>query len=228
MPPPFGVLPPVSETPPETAQNGAGEFLRERHLAERFARAMELLGAEKPEVRWGGIFALERLARRSPQDQSTVVEVLATYVRRRAAWKPRAHPVTHDVTGEIARITSEIQLIVTILARRQWNFKSEERPLDLHSTNLGKAHLPFAHLENAFLYDCNLEGALLFGAHLQGAWLARSVLKNANLDGANLENADLSEAVGLSPDQLRRTRVNEKTLLPSHVLRPPARPAKSV
>jgi uncharacterized protein YjbI with pentapeptide repeats len=132
-------------------------------------------------------------------------------VRRRAAWKAASTETTH--------ITSEIQLIVTVLARRKWNFKSEERPLDLHATNLAKAHLPFAHLESAFLYDCSLESALLVGANLQGAWLARSVLKNANLDGANLENADLSDAVGLIPDQLRRAHLNEKTVLPSHLSR---------
>lgn len=192
------------------------EHLRERHLAERFARAMELLGAEHPEVRWGGIFALERLARRSPQDQSAVAEVLATYVRRRALWKPSSAPSsTQD-----AHIESEIQLIVTVLARRKWNFKSEERPLDLHGTNLGKAHLPFARLERAFLNDCNLQSALLVGAQLQGAWLARSVLRNANLDGANLENADLTEAVGLTSEQLRRARINEKTILPPSLPRP--------
>ena len=212
MPTAPGVLP-VSR---EQTLAATSERLRERHIAERFARAMELLGDEKPEVRWGGIFALERLARRSPQDQSTVAEVLATYVRRRAVWKPQAQ----NPTGQSARIESEIQLIVTVLARRKWNFKNEDRPLDLHGTNLGKAHLPFAHLESAFLTNCNLESALLFGANLQGAWLARSVLKNANLDDANLEGADLSEAAGLVPEQLRRARFNEKTVLPPHLPRP--------
>jgi hypothetical protein len=208
-----GVLP----TSYAEALSATSERLRERHIAERFARAMELLGDEKPEVRWGGIFALERLARRSPQDQSAVTEVLATYVRRRAAWKPATQAAAD---AKFAHIEPEIQLIVTILARRKWNFKSEERPLNLNGTNLGKAHLPSAHLESAFLTNCNLESALLFRANLQGAWLARSILKNVNLDGANLENADLSEAIGLTPEQLRHARLNEKTTLPPHLPRP--------
>ena len=199
----------------EIESNVAGQ--QERHLAERFARAMELLGDEKPEVRWGGIFALERLARRSAQDQSTIAEVLATYVRRRAPWKP-GQPTT--------RIESETQLIVTVLGRRGWPFRNEDRPLDLHATNLAKAHLPFAHLEAAFLYDCNLESALLVQAHLQGAWMARCHLKNANLDGAHLEGADLSNTTGLSEDQLSLAFLNEKTILPTALslkLRLPAR-----
>lgn len=190
---------------------------QDRHLAERFARAMELLGDEKPAVRWGGIFALERLSRRSAQDQSTIAEVLATYVRRRAPWKS-GQPTT--------RIESETQLIVTVLGRRSWPYQSEDRPLDLHATNLTKAHLPFAHLEAAFLYDCNLEGALLHQAHLEGAWMARCNLKNANLDGAHLQGTDLSNAIGLSEEQLRDCRLSAKTILPTALalkLRLPAR-----
>lgn len=179
---------------------------QDRHLAERFARAMELLGDEKPEVRWGGIFALERLSRRSAQDQGTIAEVLATYVRRRAPWRPG------QPTG---RIESEIQLIATVLGRRSWPYRNEDRPLDLHATNLAKAHLPFAHFEAAFLYDCNLEGALLYQAHLQGAWMARCNLKNTNLDGAHLEGADLSNAIGLSEDQLQAAHLSNKTILPA-------------
>jgi hypothetical protein len=181
---------------------------QERHAAERFARAMELLGDEKLEVRWGGIFALERLAHRSPQDQSEVSEVLAAYVRRHAPWHPGDPP---------ARIASEVQLIVTILARRRHSFQAEDRPLDVHSTNLGKAHLPFARLERAFLYNCNLEGALLFQAQLQGAWLARANLKNANLDGAHIEGADLSDVSGLSEEQLQFTVWDAKTTLPGYL-----------
>jgi hypothetical protein len=181
---------------------------QERHAAERFARALELLGDEKPEVRWGGLFALERLARCSPRDQSEVSEVLATYVRRHAPWQPGEPPT---------RIASEVQLIVTILARRKYSFESEDRPLDLHSTNLGKAHLPFARLQGAFLYNCNLEGALLFRAQLRGAWLARAHLRNVNLDGAHIEGADLSDVTGLNEEQLQFTFWDAKTTLPGYL-----------
>lgn len=184
--------------------------LQERHIAERFARGMELLGDDKLEVRWGGIFALERIARLSPQDQGTVAEILAAYVRRHAVWQAN----TTEDESEQPQIESEIQLILTILGRRKWSFKNEDRPLDLHGTNLAKAHLPFARLEYVFLYDCNLEGALLFRANLQGAWMARCRLRTANLDGAQLQGADLSDVSGLTPEQLRHVRYDEKTVFP--------------
>ena len=189
--------------------------LQDRHIAERFARGMELLGDDKLEVRWGGIFALERIARLSPQDQGTVAEILAAYVRRHAPWKAKAT----EEENEQAQIESEIQLILTILGRRKWSFKNEDRPLDLHGTNLAKAHLPFAGLEYAFLYDCNLEGALLFRANLQGAWMARCRLRTANLDGAQLQGADLSDVSGLTPEQLRHVRYDEKTVFPPAIAR---------
>lgn len=184
--------------------------LQDRHIAERFARGMELLGDDKPELRWGGIFALERIARISAQDQGTVAEILAAYVRRHAPWKPNAT----EEESEQAHIESEIQLILTILGRRKWSFKNEDRPLDLHGTNLAKAHLPFAKLEYVFLYDCNLEGALLFRTSLQGAWMARCRLRNANLDGVQLQGADLSDVTGLTPEQLRHVSFDEKTVFP--------------
>lgn len=192
----------VAQIENETVRQG------ERHAAERFARAMELLGDEKLEVRWGGIFALEKMARRSPQDQSEVSEVLATYVRQHGHYQP----------GDSApRIASEIQLIVTVLARRLHSFSREDRPLDLHNTNLCKAHLPFARLERAFLYNCNLEGALLYEAHLAGAWMARTNLHNANLDGANLNGADLTDAEGMTEEQLRFALWDKKTTLPKYL-----------
>lgn len=191
------------------AQIEAESFRKqERHAAERFARAMELLGDEKLEVRWGGIFALEKMAHRSAQDQSEVSEVLATYVRRHAPWHPGDPP---------ARIASEVQLIVSILARRKYSVQSEDRPLDLHSSNLGRAHLPFARLEKAFLYNCNLEGALLYRADLRGAWLARANLKNANLDGTHIEGADLTDVSGLNEEQLQFTIWDAKTTLPRYL-----------
>jgi hypothetical protein len=189
---------------------------RERHAAERFARAMELIGDEKLEVRWGGIFALEKMARRSPQDQSEVSEVLATYVRQHAHYQPAQLRDESRAPGA-AKIASEIQLIVTVLSRREYSFQSDDRPLDLHNTNLAKAHLPFARLERVFLYNCNLEGALLFQAHLQGAWLARANLKNANLDGAHLEGSDLTDATGMTEEQLKLAFWDSKTTLPKYL-----------
>src|SRR5919202_1641630 len=65
-------------------------------ITERFTRAIDQLGASddktgepKLEIRLGGIYALERIARDSPErDYSTVMEVLTAYARENAPYSP--------------------------------------------------------------------------------------------------------------------------------------------
>jgi uncharacterized protein YjbI with pentapeptide repeats len=59
---------------------------RAGQLTERFTRAVDQLGNAQLDVRLGGIYALERIARDSPEDHPQVVEVLTAYVREHAPW----------------------------------------------------------------------------------------------------------------------------------------------
>jgi hypothetical protein len=54
---------------------------RERLTTENFSKAIEQLGSDKLEVRLGGIYALERISKESPQDHWTVMENLTAFVR---------------------------------------------------------------------------------------------------------------------------------------------------
>src|SRR5215475_11967808 len=56
----------------------------EGKLTERFSKAVELLGSEKLDVRLGGIYALERIARDSRKDHWTVMEILTAFVREQS------------------------------------------------------------------------------------------------------------------------------------------------
>lgn len=180
----------------------------ERHITERFVRVMELLGDDKLEVRLGGIYALERIARDSPNDQNAVTEVLATYVREHATWnsKEQAAP----------RLRSDIQAILTVLGRRTWS-SGEEESLDLHATALATAYLPFARLQRAFLYEADLRGAMLYNADLRGAWLWKAHLHNAILEGAHLEGADFTAAEGLTWEQLQQAHLDKTTKIPDYL-----------
>jgi hypothetical protein len=180
----------------------------ERHITERFVRVMELLGDEKLEVRLGGIYALERIARDSPADQSAVSEVLATYVREHAPWQ--------EGQNLPPRVRADVQAILTVLGRRAWA-EHEEQPLDLHETALATAYLPFAKLQRAFLYEANLRGAMLYKANLRGAWLWKAHLHNAILEGAYLEGADLTAAEGLTWEQLQQAHFDQSTKLPDYL-----------
>jgi hypothetical protein len=50
-------------------------------ITDRYTKAIEQLGSDKLDVRLGGIYALERIAKDSERDHPTVVEVLSAFVR---------------------------------------------------------------------------------------------------------------------------------------------------
>ena len=56
-------------------------------VTDRYTKAVEQLGSKEIDVRIGGIYALERIARDSARDHPTVMEVLV-------AFRPRALPGT--------------------------------------------------------------------------------------------------------------------------------------
>src|SRR6266436_2086814 len=54
---------------------------REGQVTDRYTKAIEQLGSGKLDVRIGGIYALERIARDSKKDHPTVMEVLTAFIR---------------------------------------------------------------------------------------------------------------------------------------------------
>ncbi len=171
------------------------EVTQDGQITERFTRAIEQLGNEKIEVRLGGIYALERIARDSEKDHWPIIEVLTTYVRDNS-------PATQPVRGPQPERTptSDVQAILVVLGRRTRSYNNgEPHPLDLHKSHLRDSRLISASLQHADLSYSNLIGADLRGANLEGANfsganLENAILKDANLIGANLRGASLGYA----------------------------------
>jgi hypothetical protein len=202
---------------------------REGQITERFTRAIEQLGAtdddgnKRMEIRLGGIYALERIAKDSKRDYPQIIDVLTAYIRENAPWPPK-DPVANDDAEQAdeALLPSDIQAVLTVIGRRAHYFVETRdikfvdlrryfahrdvhqfivnlRNTDLRGGNLSDAHLEGAvlyeaHLEGAALFGTHLEGATLWGAHLEGARLHGAYLKEAWVDSAQLEGADLYEA----------------------------------
>ena len=74
---------------------------REGQVTDRYAKAIEQLGSDKLDVRIGGIYALERVARDSARDHPTVMEVLTAFVREhsREQWLLPEHGTTDPRTA---------------------------------------------------------------------------------------------------------------------------------
>ncbi len=193
----------------QAASERASFFAAQAGETARYAGAMALLGHESLEVRLGGIYALERLARESKADHGPVMEVLAAFARSRAPWREE------DIAP--ARPGADVQAILTVIGRRTRAFDAPDSRLDLHGVALARVYAPFANLENAQLYEANLEGAVLQSADLRGAWLWKAHMAGAVLDGAHLEGADLTGASGLTVAQLQTAHMDKATKLPENV-----------
>jgi uncharacterized membrane protein len=197
------------------AQN-ALELNRRGQITDRFTRAIDQLGKvddygnKQVEIRVGGIYALEQIARDSEEDYWPIMEVLAAYLRQNAPWIPE-----EDQQGEELSPAPDIRAITDVLRRRNSYFgRGEADPLDLSltnlsganflganfsRTNLSRTNLSRAELQGAELQYANLQGADLREADLReadlrGAWLQGADFQGANLQYANLQGADFQGA----------------------------------
>ena len=176
----------------KATQKSAQETIRineEGKITERFSKAIELLGNAQIEVRLGGIYALERIARDSQKDHWTVIEVLSSFVREKAQLRE----------GESTNIQTDIQAILAVIGRRKWVETEAGRTINLANTNLSGAILSGAILSGADFSGAILEGAdfgraILEGANLNGVDLRKANFVHANLNKASLIGAKLNEA----------------------------------
>jgi Pentapeptide repeats (8 copies) len=195
------------------------DLYREGQITERFTRAVDQLGSEHLDVRIGGIYALERIARDSQPDRATIEEILTAFVRGHAPWPPKLpdQPPEDTPTQKLLPLgvrAADVHAAVIVLSRRQLP-PDGLRPLvlarvdlrgtfGLHEANFqgalfGGANLLGmwflnANLQGAHFDDCNLQGAIFDGANLQDAVLEGASLQGATLNGANLQGARLGHA----------------------------------
>lgn len=204
----------------------------EGKLTERFSKAVEMLGSDKLDVKLGGIYALERIARDSLKDHWTVMEVLTAFIREQSRKEYKGYIPRHNeglpainIIEEDMKLREDIQVTLTVIGRRTW-FDQEDllQELNLMHTFLGRAALFGANLRNANLFKTNLtesilisvdlSKAVLASAILVGADLSYSILSGTNLHLAKLQGADLRTSIGLTWEQISEAVINESTKLP--------------
>jgi uncharacterized protein YjbI with pentapeptide repeats len=196
-------------------------LFRRGQATDRYTKAIEQLGSTELDVRIGGIYALEGVARDSARDHPMVMEVLTAFVREhsREQWPPPDSPGTTWKTwrGRFRtggrpqeRFTRpDVQAAVTVLGRRDAGRDIQRIHLngaDLTGADLNDANLSGADLTEVTLRDADLVRADLTGATLRDADLTRADLTEAGLPSADLGGADLTEAT------LRGTRLRSADL----------------
>jgi Pentapeptide repeats (8 copies) len=207
---------------------------REGQITERFTRAVDQLGNQNVDVRVGGLYALERIARDSVADRTAIQFLMGAFVRNHANWpisapdSPQrpAEPVDDRLPSLRAR-AADVQVAMAILGRRLPS--PDQRPLTLSRVDLRGLSLNGAHLNGAAFQQANLAHAELINVRLDnadltaadlrqscliGSHLTRANLSRANLGKADLRGADLSGAI-LEDTVLTDAQADTSTIWPA-------------
>ncbi|MCA2694505.1 MULTISPECIES: pentapeptide repeat-containing protein [unclassified Microcystis] len=202
---------------------------QERLITERFSKAVEQIGNTKEEVVIGGIYSLERIAKDSPKDQWTIMEVLTSYIRKNSPIPSNIEQLEpaarQKVLEKLPSVSIPVQAALTVIGRRKVEndqagdnlagttdsnkikildlSQTNLRGANLNRANLNRANLNRANLNRANLYRAYLNGAYLIGAYLNGAYLIGAYLYGADLYGAYLYGAYLYGAEDLHPKQIK-------------------------
>jgi hypothetical protein len=205
------------------------QLTEQGQITERFTHAIDQLGADNAEggknleLRLGGIYALERIARVSEEHHLPIMEVLTAYVREHAPKKPYDKTKKDDPFPE-----PDIAATLDVIGRRS----RDSRYVDLErimpfilKDYLAAEYVPAEELEQAqevargvnlrevdsrgvplpnYLSGTDLQGGAFFQAYfyavvftkadLQGADFQEADLRAASLAKANLKGANLHRA----------------------------------
>jgi Pentapeptide repeats (9 copies)/Pentapeptide repeats (8 copies) len=197
-------------------QNGTQlQIVRTGQLAERFSRAMEQLGSDSPDVRLGGIYALEgllvdlgentsgaqvqtvsateqaQLSAYQAADRRAVIEILSAYVRNHVAWDPTTPTRSTSITQDLGVRAADVQAVMSVLARHAAQAEPDVHVF-LPRTDLRGVRLTCRATDDS---DCaRLDSADFTGCNLAGADFFAASLKDATLSSANLAGARFGEA----------------------------------
>jgi hypothetical protein len=187
---------------------------REGQITERFTRAVDQLGKKNVDVRIGGIYALERIAKNSVADRDAIQFLLGSFVRNHANWPVGTpdgpqHP-TKSVDDNLPWLrvrAPDVQAAMGVLGRRAasrndvvlYLSRVDLRSLSLNGAQMNRAvfrysNLARAALTNVELNHADLKAADLRQASLRGSHLTWANLSQASLQGAKLRRVDLSHA----------------------------------
>jgi uncharacterized protein YjbI with pentapeptide repeats len=197
------------------------EVAQAGQITERFTRAIDQLGAtndtgnKQLEIRLGGIYALEGIAKDSPERYFiTIMEILTTYVRENAPSPARTGTSRADqAVSSTDRPPADIQAILDVLGRCQENIAPAEPQLrlDLSDTRLARANLRNAIFRHGFLNRADLQRVVLINADLERADLSEANLRSALMHEANLQKAQIEE-VDLRMGNLARANLYDANL----------------
>lgn len=173
------------------------EIDRDANWTNRYTEAVKQLGDEQAAVRYGGIYALGRIAEDSRRDRNSIVEVLMAYIREadtvlREETVPLSDAAKVDEATASHAQTGTSQAALTIVGRLL-KVTDDPRP----RVNLPDVHIGIVDLTYGDLREADFSRSHLNGSRFQGAQLAQALFVGANIgsaqfDGVSAHTADFS------------------------------------
>jgi len=169
----------------------------EKQVTDLFVKAVEMLGdKERIEVRIGGIYTFERIARTSDKDCWIVMEVLTAFIRKEAIgvsllkaagiaapYRKRNDELWDDELwgDKLELASSDIEAALRVIGRREG--KDPRKGF----INLTNANVSGVELEN----KANFQDAIFSGAYCIRAVLPQGIFKSARFPYADLRRSQL-------------------------------------
>lgn len=181
-------------------------------VTSRYLTAVEQLGSARIDVRLGGLYALERVARDSSRDQPIIVAVLSAYLREHLAdtdARVRPSPAA-GADQQVDRLRADLWAALDVLGRRRHH--DDLRPPSLGRLDLSRLDLNEIHMSNLRMRRVNLSGSDLTFSTLTDADLSSADLSGADFSYTNLSRTSLAFA-NLSGAKLRGAILHETNLI---------------
>ncbi|WP_230194667.1 pentapeptide repeat-containing protein [Streptomyces coriariae] len=160
------------------------ELTREGQVTDRYIEAIKLVGSDEVTERLGGIYSLERIMKDSERDHSTIVEVLAAFIRHRA-------PITPDreETSAKTKAPEDVQAALTVLSRRPE--RDGEAWILLGNVDLRGLYMRGGKLDGMILGGSRLDDGYFWGVSMREANLSSTNFSGSNLHGVSLDKSSL-------------------------------------
>ncbi|MGP3688479.1 pentapeptide repeat-containing protein [Streptomyces sp. IBSNAI002] len=206
-------------------------------ITTRFNQAVTHLASDSQDVRFGGIYALERIMQDSPRDQPRIMAVLSAYMRTRSpvptdSWEPMEttfpYPVDTDIAAA-AEVLAErprgkdgrekinwnyLDLRgMELQARRRNSTVTSGDPSAAPSFSFAYAKLNHADLRQVIFMGVDLSDALAYEVNLENSALFDVKFVSASMPWANLTRARLRSGTTLALADLSDAKLVDAELI---------------
>jgi hypothetical protein len=152
------------------------QISREGQITDRFTKAVDQVGSSNVDVRIGGLYALERIARNSAADRNAIQFLLGAFVRTHMPWPVGAPGGPQHPTPVVDEQLPWMRVRLPI----------SRRPMGVLGRLPPSRDETVISLSRVDLRSIALRDARLSGSRFRYANLARSVLGGVWLEGSDL------------------------------------------